>query len=111
MLLGLMLAALAGGYPTAHLTAAAADTAAPAVLAPQPGQDEIDVAGAYVLTHYLYSSEPLEAALPGKIFDQYLKELDPGHNFLLQSDVNSLSFSRANLGESIHKRDLKLAFT
>ena len=110
LFLGLLLAALAGSYPAAHLTEASADTAGPAALAPQPGQAEVDEAVAYVLTHYHYSREPLDATLSGKIFDQYLKELDPAHYFLLQSDVQSLLAYRASLAESIHKRDLKPAF-
>ena len=110
MLLGLLLAVLAGSYPAAHITEAVADTTAPAMLAPQPGQAEVDEAVAYVLTHYHYSREPLDSALSAKIFDQYLKELDPDRSFLLQSDVQALSGYRDTLAESIHKRDLKPAF-
>ena len=110
MLLGLLFAAVLGSYPVAHVTEAAADTAAPAALAPQPGQAEVDEAVAYVLTHYHYSREPLDAALSGRIFDQYLKELDSNHSYLLQSDVKALSAYRASLAESIHKRDLNPAF-
>ncbi len=77
---------------------------------PQPDQSSVDQAVAYVLTHYHYSREPLDPTLSAKIFDEYLKELDPrtrvfpegGHRFLLR-------LSQA-LGANIKKGDLAPAF-
>jgi carboxyl-terminal processing protease len=90
----------------------ASATLAPGNSAPVPkaGETSVDEAVAYVLTHYHYSREPLDAALAGKIFDEYLKELDQSHSYFLQSDIDSFADYRANLGASIKAGDLKPAF-
>jgi len=41
----------------------------------KPGEGQVDKAVAYVLTHYHYSREPLDAALAGRSSTKYLKEL------------------------------------
>jgi carboxyl-terminal processing protease len=77
---------------------------------PKPGEASVDEAVAYVLTHYHYSREPLDAPLAAKIFDEYLKELDQSHSYFMQSDIDSFAAYRANLGASIKAGDLKPAF-
>src|SRR4051812_39235636 len=100
----LLLLNLAWIYPGAHMQDAAA-TLSPgnttAAIAPQPGQSSVDQAVAYVLTHYHYSREPLDAGLAGRIFDEYLKELDQSHSYFLQSDIDSFAAYRSTLGQSI----------
>jgi len=96
----------------AALLNTAAATLAPgnSAPAPKPGEASVDQAVAYVLTHYHYSREPLDAALAGKIFDEYLKELDPAHSYFLQPDIDSFADYRKTLGTSIEAGDLKPAF-
>ncbi len=107
----LLLLSLSWLYPAAHLNVAdaTAETAVPA-LSPQPDQAAVDQAVAYVLTHYHYSREPLDPALSARIFDEYLKELDGGHDYFTQADVASFAAYRGTLGASIKKGDLAPAF-
>src|SRR5690242_2047173 len=107
----LVLLALAWLYPAAHLNVAdaTAEAAAPA-LSPRADQASVDQAVAYVLTHYHYSREPLDPALSGRIFDEYLKELDAGHDYFTQADVDSFLPYRKTLGTSIKKGELAPAF-
>jgi carboxyl-terminal processing protease len=44
-----------------------------------------------VLSRYHYKKLPLDDAMSAKIFDQYLKALDPEKLFFLQSDIDQLS--------------------
>jgi carboxyl-terminal processing protease len=103
---------LLSGLGFAALLNTAAATLSPGNSAPvpKPGEAAVDQAVAYVLTHYHYSREPLDAALAGKIFDEYLKELDPVHSYFLQSDIDSFAGYRSTLGTSIEAGDLKPAF-
>ncbi|HEX7965574.1 MAG TPA: carboxy terminal-processing peptidase [Gammaproteobacteria bacterium] len=110
-LLLLLVSNLAWLYPAAHTqTASATIENPPAVIAPQPGQAAVDQAVAYVLTHYHYSREPLDAGLAVKIFDEYLKTLDQSHGYFLQSDIDSFMSYRLTLADSIRDGDLKPAF-
>lgn len=96
---------------SALLSTASATLSQPAAaLAPKPGDASVDQAVAYVLTHYHYSHEPLDAALAAKIFDEYLKELDQSHGYFLQSDIDSFAAYRPGLGQAIKDGDLKPAF-
>ncbi|MFI4921646.1 MAG: S41 family peptidase, partial [Gammaproteobacteria bacterium] len=107
----LLFLGLTGLYPAAYMQLADATAeSSGAALSPQPDQASVDQAVAYVLTHYHYSREPLDPSLSGKIFDEYLKELDPGHEYFLKADVASFSAYRAGLGASIKKGDLAPAF-
>src|SRR6185312_7289041 len=96
----------------AALLNTAAATLAPgnSAPAPKPGEASVDQAVAYVLTPSHYSREHLDAALAGKIFDEYLKELDPAHSYFLQPDIDSFADYRKTLGTSIEAGDLKPAF-
>jgi carboxyl-terminal processing protease len=91
-------------------TAAASLTPGNSAPVPKPGEASVDQAVAYVLTHYHYSREPLDATLAGKIFDEYIKELDSTHSYFLQPDIDSFATYRSTLGTSIAAGDLKPAF-
>lgn len=107
----LLASALVWSSPPADFASSeVAPERAVAVLAPQPGQSAVDQAVAYVLTHYHYSRTPLDAALSGRIFDEYLKELDGGHDYFLQTDIDSFAPYRAGLAASIKEGDLGPAF-
>jgi carboxyl-terminal processing protease len=106
-----LLSALSWLTLSALLSTASATLTKPAsALAPKPGESSVDQAVAYVLTHYHYSHEPLDGALAGKIFDEYLKELDQSHSYFLQSDIDSFAPDRTILGQAIKDGDLKPAF-
>ncbi|HLW73579.1 MAG TPA: S41 family peptidase, partial [Gammaproteobacteria bacterium] len=107
----LLLLALVWLYPAAHIGAASATVESnAAVLVPGTGQAAVDKTVAYVLTHYHYSHEPLNAGLGGAIFDEYIKELDETHSYFLQSDIDSFAVYRTGLADSIKQGDLKPAF-
>src|SRR5579885_1617978 len=108
----LLLSALVWLALSALLSTASATLGKPAAaaLSPKPGESSVDQAVAYVLTHYHYSHEPLDGALAGKIFDEYLKELDQSHGYLLQSDIDSFAPYRSIMGQAIKDGDLKPAF-
>ncbi|HEV2110228.1 MAG TPA: carboxy terminal-processing peptidase [Gammaproteobacteria bacterium] len=107
----LLLLCLSWLYPAAYMHGAGATAQEAAkALSPQPDQSSVDQAVAYVLTHYHYSREPLDPALSGRIFDEYLKELDAGHDYFTQADVDSFGAYRANLAASIKQGDLAPAF-
>jgi carboxyl-terminal processing protease len=79
-------------------------------ITPRPSQASIDEAVAYILTHFHYSREPLDVSLSGKIFDQYLKELDPNRIYFLKSDIDAFAQYRPEMAEYIRKGDLGPAF-
>src|SRR5665647_378441 len=78
----------------------------------KPEQQEARAAhmAAELLSRYHYKAMPLDDALSGKIFDQYLKSLDPQKLFFVQSDVDHLSGDRSKLGEALLREDLGAAF-
>ena len=97
--------------------ALAAQGAVPSAATPyaielKPEQQEAQAAHltAELLARYHYKAQPLNEALSGKIFDQYLKTLDPEKLFFIQSDVDRLSLHRNRLGDAILKEDLTAPF-
>src|ERR1035437_5499897 len=78
----------------------------------KPDQQEARAAhmAAELLSRYHHKAMPLDDALSGKIFDQYLKSLDPQKLFFVQADVDYLSGDRNKLGEALLKEDLGAAF-
>ncbi len=78
----------------------------------KPEQTEAKAAhmAAELLSRYHYKAVPLDETLSGKIFDQYLKSLDPEKLFFVQTDVDRLSVNRSRLGDAIRKEDLSVAF-
>jgi carboxyl-terminal processing protease len=63
-----------------------------------------------LLSRYHYKAMPLDDALSSKIFDQYLKALDPEKLYFLQADINRLSVGRTLLDDAIRNEDLSLPF-
>lgn len=64
-----------------------------------------------VLTHYHYKATPLDDTLSEKIFERYLKSLDPEKYFFLQADIDLLSNIRTQLDDAIINKDLSLPFS
>ena len=78
----------------------------------KPAQQEAQAAhlAAELLSRYHYKKLPLDNALSEKIFDQYLKALDPEKLFFVQADIDQISGDRTKLGEAILKEDLSVPF-
>jgi len=87
-----------------------ASPAYPAELKPERQEAQAAHLTAELLTRYHYKKVPLDAALSEKIFDQYLKALDPEKLFFIQADVDQLAADKAKLGDAILKEDLAIPF-
>ena len=83
----------------------------PPQLTPTAQEAETARLAAEVLTRYHYKAMPLDSAMSAKIFDQYLKALDPEKLFFVQTDIDQLSVNRSKLGEAILKQDLSAPFS
>jgi len=77
---------------------------------PSPQQAQAAHLAAELLTRYHYKAMPLNNALSERIFDQYLKALDPEKLFFVQSDIDQLSVNRTKLGEAMLREDLTVPF-
>lgn len=87
-----------------------AERAYPTALAPEPQEARAAHMAAELLSRYHYKAMPLDESLSKKVFDQYLKSLDPEKLFFVQADIDQLSDSRTKLGEEMLKDDLGTPF-
>ncbi len=94
------------------LQGAAADPAPATPPQLQPTTQEAKAAhlAADLLTRYHYKAVPLDDALSSKMFDQYLKALDPEKLYFLQSDIDRLAGQRTRLDDAILGEDLRTPF-
>jgi carboxyl-terminal processing protease len=65
---------------------------------------------AAILTQHHYKALPLDSAMSEKIFDHYLKALDPRRVYFEQADIDRLAPDRTVLGDAILKEDLTVPF-
>jgi carboxyl-terminal processing protease len=79
-------------------------------LKPVQQQSQAAHLAADLLTHYHYKAVPLDAALSEKIFDHYLKSLDPQKLYFIQADIDRLALNRTTLGDAITGEDLAPPF-
>jgi carboxyl-terminal processing protease len=87
------------------------ETTRPPELRPAPQEAEAARLTAEVLTRYHYKAVPLDSAMSAKIFDQYLKSLDPERMFFVQPDIDRLAAYRTKLGDAILQQDLNVPFS
>jgi carboxyl-terminal processing protease len=99
--------ALAAATPVA---AADAAVAFPPQLEPQAQEAKAAHLTAEVLSRFHYKPVPLDNALSSKMFDQYLKALDPEKLYFLQSDIDRLAVDRTRLDDAILTEDLHAPF-
>ena len=85
-------------------------TALPRELMPLQQQTQAAHLAADVLSRYHYKAVPLDDAMSTKIFDRYLKALDPEKIFFVQTDIDRLSGLRGTLADAILKEDLSGPF-
>ncbi|MEO7726422.1 MAG: carboxy terminal-processing peptidase [Burkholderiales bacterium] len=86
------------------------ETAPPRELKPVPQQSRAAHLVAEVLAGYHYKPAPLDDAMSEKIFDRYLKSLDPEKLFFVQSDIDRLTGIRTKLDDAIVGEDLTAPF-
>ncbi|MDD2669321.1 carboxy terminal-processing peptidase [Zoogloea sp.] len=79
-------------------------------LAPTKEQAQTAYLSAQLLGRYHYKTQPLDDALSEKIFDRYLKSLDPERLFFTQSDVDAFSEARTRLDDAIQRGNLAVPF-
>ena len=91
---------------------AIADTelAYPPLLKPEVQEAKAAHLTAELLSRYHYKAVPLDDALSAKMFDEYLKALDPERVYFLQSDIDRLSADRTRLDDAILSEDLRAPF-
>jgi carboxyl-terminal processing protease len=86
-------------------------TGFPPTLAPDWQEVKTAHMVADILARYHYKTVPVDQTLSEKVFDQYLKSLDPEKIFFLQTDIDQFSSDRAKLGQAIQHDDLSVPFT
>ncbi len=104
-LLGLLLALL-----TATQGAVAADSVSSAALQPDAQDVRAAQLTSQLLSRYHYKALPLDESLSGRIFDQYLKALDPEKLFFVQTDIDQLADGRTKLGVEMQSGDMGRPF-
>ncbi len=97
---------------TAATQVAAADSepAFPPLLKPEVQEAKAAHLAAELLSRYHYKAVPIDDALSAKVFDQYLKALDPEKLYFLQSDIDRLAVDRTLLDDAILTEDLRVPF-
>ncbi|MES2948008.1 MAG: carboxy terminal-processing peptidase [Pseudomonadota bacterium] len=77
-----------------------------------PGAQEARAAhmATELLSRYHYKTVPLDESLSGKIFDQYLKTLDPEKLFFVQADIDQLADARTKLGVEMQNGEIGRPF-
>lgn len=89
----------------------AATAPAPAMpLLPTQSQAETAMVSANLLTRYHYQATPLDDSMSQKIFDRYLKTLDPDRLFFLQADIDQFAAARTGLDDAILGQQLDVPF-
>lgn len=91
-------------------TCLAIETSAPVALAPQSPQQKEAVVAAQLLQSAHYKPVPLDRVMSGKVFDRYLKTLDPERIYFIQSDIDKFAASRETLGDAIMHQDLSTPY-
>ena len=86
------------------------DGSCPTALKPVVQEAKAAHLSAELLTRYHYQRVPLDDALSSRIFDQYVKALDPEKQYFLQSDIDRLAADRNNLDDAILGEDLHAPF-
>ena len=79
-------------------------------LKPEQQQAQAARVSVELLSRYHYKKVPLDSGLSQKVFDQYLKALDPERLFFVQADVDQFSGERSRLADAIVKEDLAVPF-
>ncbi|WP_254050850.1 carboxy terminal-processing peptidase [Zoogloea sp. LCSB751] len=79
-------------------------------LAPTTEQAQTAYLSAQLLGRYHYKTQPLDDALSEKIFNRYLKALDPERLYFTQTDIDSFADARTLLDDAIQRGNLTIPF-
>jgi len=90
--------------------AAVPESSAPPLLLPLQQHSRAAKLSAQILTHSHYKAMPLDDAMSAKIFDSYLKALDPEKFFFVQADINQFANARAQLDDAIYNENLSIPY-
>ena len=93
-----------------RVAAAEAEAAFPPLLKPEAQEAKAAHLAAEVLSRFHYKAVPLDNALSAKMFDEYLKALDPERLYFLQSDIDRVAIDRTLLDDAILTEDLHVPF-
>lgn len=93
-----------------YVTTASSETSRASELQPQQQQAQAALLATQVLTQHHYTALPLDDSMSEKIFDNYLKALDPEKRYFVQSDIEQLSIYRTSLDDAIANEDLSAPF-
>lgn len=107
-LLGIALAFAATTFAAAPTSTP--DSLAPAALKPLQQQMQAAAMTAQFLTRFHYKAVPLDDAMSQKIFDRYLKSLDPEKLFFFQADIDQFAPARTKMDDAINNQDLTTPF-
>ena len=107
-LLGLALAFAATTFAAAPTTAT--DSSTNGELRPLQQQLQAAAMTANFLTRFHYKTVPLDDAMSSKIFDRYLKSLDPEKLFFIQADIDKFADARNKMDDAINNQDLSTPF-
>ena len=108
-LLGLALAFAATTFAAAPTTAT--DSSTNGELRPLQQQLQAAAMTANFLTRFHYKTVPLDDAMSSKIFDRYLKSLDPEKLFFIQADIDKFADARTKMDDAINNQDLSTPFS
>lgn len=90
--------------------AAAPEPSTPPTLKPLYQYTQAASISAQILTHSHYKAVPLDDAMSQKIFDAYLKELDPEKLFFVQPDIDHFAAARTRLDDAIYSHNLEIPY-
>ena len=93
-----------------QVATADAEVSYPPLLKPALQEARAARLAAELLSRYHYKAVPLDDALSSRMFDQYLKALDPEKLYFLQSDIERLGVDRTRLDDAILTQDLRAPF-
>jgi len=109
--LGLHVFSLAFAFAfIATASAAAAGMAEPRILEPLPQHVQAAQLATSILKRFPYRPMPFDAAGSERIFDRYIKTLDPQRIIFLQADLDAFREARRTLGEETERGDLRVPF-
>lgn len=92
-------------------TATQASTPEPSpLLAPLQQHSQAANLSAKIFTRSHYKAMPLDDAMSNKIFDSYLKALDPEKLFFLQADIDQFTNARTQLDDAIYNNKLDIPY-
>jgi carboxyl-terminal processing protease len=86
--------------------AASLESPATPRLAPTVEHAQTAYLSSQLLGRYHYKTQPLDDAMSERIFERYLKALDPERLFFTQADIDSFSDARTRLDDAIQRGNL-----